>query len=81
MGDLNPVEWITTQEAANLTGYSASYFRQAIRRGRLLGKKRGRDWFMDRVEVLAYAEEMRELGPAKHNPWRPGGREKKTGAG
>ena len=70
MSDFDPVEWITTQEAAALTGYSADYFRKAIRRGRLLGRKRGRDWFMDRAEVLAYAEEMQRLGPAKHNPWR-----------
>lgn len=70
MSDFDPVEWITTQEAATLTGYSADYFRKAIRRGRLLGRKRGRDWFMDRAEVLAYAEEMQRLGPAKHNPWR-----------
>ena len=70
MSNFDPVEWITTQEAATLTGYSADYFRKAIRRGRLLGRKRGRDWFMDRAEVLAYAEEMQRLGPAKHNPWR-----------
>ena len=70
MGDFDPVEWITTQEAAELTGYAAAYFRQLIRAGRLAAKKRGRDWFLDRAEVLAYAETMQQLGPAKHNPWR-----------
>lgn len=70
MKDCNPIQWITTQEAAELTGYAAAYFRQLIRAGRLVARKRGRDWFIDRAEVLAYAETMRQLGPAKHNPWR-----------
>jgi len=70
MSDFDPIQWITTQEAATLTGYSAAYFRQLIRAGRLVAKKRGRDWFLSRAEVLAYAEEMQRLGPAKHNPWR-----------
>ena len=63
-------EWITTKEAAELTGYTTSYLRKAIHRGRLYAKKRGRDWFLNREEVLAYAEEMKRLGPARHNPWR-----------
>jgi len=70
MSDFDPVEWITTQEAATLTGYSAVTLRQFAREGRIKSIKRGRDWFLDRDEVLAYAEEMQRLGPAKHNPWR-----------
>lgn len=69
-GDIDPVEWITTNEAAELTGYSTAYFRQLIKRGGLAAKKRGRDWFLDKVEVLAYAQAMKELGPGKYNPWR-----------
>lgn len=70
MGDFNPVEWITTQEAATLTGYSAVTLRQFAREGKIKGVKRGRDWFIDRAEVLAYVETMQQLGNAKHNPWR-----------
>jgi hypothetical protein len=33
--DFNLTEWITTKEAAELTGYAAAYFRQLIKRGRL----------------------------------------------
>lgn len=80
MTDFDPVEWITTNEAAELTGYSKDYFRKAISRGILKGLKRGRDWFLSKDEVLTYAETMRQLGTAKHNPWRPGGREKEDGA-
>ena len=67
-------EWITTREAAELTGYSMGYVRNAIHRGRLPAEKFGRDWMLKRSEVLAYAEKMKALGPAKHNPWREGGR-------
>ena len=72
----NPTEWITTSEAAQLTGYTARYFRKALVGGRLRGVKRGRDWFLRREEVLAYAEEMRQLGPEKHDPWRTGARQR-----
>ena len=40
----NPTEWITTKEAAELTGYTPSYIREAISRGRLDAQKIGRDW-------------------------------------
>jgi excisionase family DNA binding protein len=46
--DFNPTEWITTKEAAKLTGYTAAYFRQLIARGRLEAGKIGRDWVLDK---------------------------------
>ena len=74
--DFHPTEWITTKEAAELTGYSAAYFRQLIAKGKLEGCKIGRDWILDKAQVLAYAEEMKRLGPDKYNPWRTGARQK-----
>ena len=68
--DFNPTEWVTTKEASNLTGYTADYFRKAIKRERLHGEKHGRDWFLRKAEVLAYAEKMQKLGSAKHDPTR-----------
>jgi len=69
-------QWITTQEAAELTGYSAGYIRAAAKKGLIQAEKHGRDWFLDMGDVLVYVEEMRELGTAKHNAWKPGGRRK-----
>ena len=63
-------EWITTSEAAELTGYGPVTFRWLVREGRIAGRKRGRDWFLDRSSVLEYVEEMRQLGPQKHDPTR-----------
>lgn len=79
MPDFDPIEWITTSEAAELTGYTSGYFRKAISRGLICGKKRGRDWFLNKAEVLAYKAKMDALGDSKHNPWKPGGRERKDG--
>ena len=68
--DFDPSTWITTREASELTGYTAAYFRQLIQRGRLHSEKHGRDWFLSKREVLAYAERMRRLGNVKHDPTR-----------
>jgi excisionase family DNA binding protein len=41
--DFNLAEWITTQEAAELTGYSSVTMRQFAWEGRIRSRKRGRD--------------------------------------
>jgi excisionase family DNA binding protein len=64
------VEWITTAEAAELTGYNLEYIRQMIRRRVIVAEKKGRDWWVDRASIEAYAEEMKQLGTAKHDPQR-----------
>ena len=73
--DFNPTEWITTKEAAELIEYDVSHVRRLVRDGLVKGIKRGRDWFLSKADVLAYAEEMKRLGPAKHDPWRSGARQ------
>lgn len=71
MGDaFKPTDWITTKEAAELTGYSPVTLRQFAREGRIEGIKRGRDWFLRTDELLDYARKMQELGTAKHDPTR-----------
>lgn len=69
-GTFNPTEWITTKEAAELTGYATAYIRQLIGKGRLNAHKMGRDWVLRKEEVVAYADEMKQLGQEKYNPWR-----------
>ena len=77
--DFNPIEWITAKEAAELTGYADAHLRLLIRRGHLQATKRGGAWFIRKQDVLAYAEEMKQLGSAKHDPWRTGARKKEVG--
>jgi excisionase family DNA binding protein len=74
--DFNSTEWITTAEAAELTGYDPAHVRWLIREGRIYGKKFGRDWMVERETLLAYKRQMDDLGSAKHDPWRTGARHK-----
>lgn len=78
--DFNPTEWITTAEAAELTGYNVRYLRQLISEGRIKATKWSRVFFVNKESVIAYADEMKRLGPAKHDPWRTGTRRKSNGA-
>jgi len=63
-----PNEWITTQEAAELTGYTTALIRYLARNKHIKAQKFGRDWMIKRGSVQVYAEEMRRLGTAKHDP-------------
>lgn len=76
--DFTPTDWITVKEAAELTGYAGAHLRLLIKRGRLRGVKRGGAWFLCNKEVVAYAEEMKQLGSAKYDPWRTGARQVET---
>jgi len=62
--------WVSTQEAAEKTGYSSAYLRQLARRGTLPGARVGRDWFVNLAAALEYRRAMDALGSDKHNPWR-----------
>ena len=62
--------WITTAEAAELTGYAVEYVRSLARRKCFSASKRGRDWWIDRDDLLRYKEKMDTLGRQRHNPWR-----------
>jgi excisionase family DNA binding protein len=64
------VVWVTTGEAATLTGYVVEYVRCLARKGRIHAEKRGRDWWVNRDALLHYKVQMDRLGEQKHNPWR-----------
>ena len=63
-------DWITTNEAAELTGYTPHYIRMLAREAALPAVKAGRDWLVSREAALAWREKMDALGSEKHNPWR-----------
>ena len=67
--DFNPTEWITTEEAAELSEYHPVYIRSLARDGKIHAEKRsGRDWWIDRSSLEEYVGRMKRLGSAKHNP-------------
>ncbi|MCS6846526.1 MAG: helix-turn-helix domain-containing protein [Anaerolineae bacterium] len=47
-------DWITTTEAAEISGYHVNYLRQIIRKRKIKAEKRGRDWWVDKDSLLTY---------------------------
>ena len=47
-------QWITVQEAADLSGYHPTYLRDLIRAGAIMARKFGPVWQVDRAALLAY---------------------------
>ena len=74
--EFNPSDWITTKAAAELTGYDVTHVRWLIREDRIEGQKFGRDWMVNRKSIQNYTDKMKQLGSAKHDPWRMGARSK-----
>ncbi len=50
--------WLTTQEAATLSGYDIQHVRRLAREGKIGAVKRGRDWWIDYEMFMAYLESM-----------------------
>lgn len=47
-------DWITTQEAAELSGYHVNYLRWLIKHGRIVARKFGPIWQVSRESLKAY---------------------------
>ncbi|MBN1261580.1 MAG: helix-turn-helix domain-containing protein [Anaerolineae bacterium] len=78
MVETSQTEWITTAEAAEVSGYSLNHIRRLVREGRVRSKKFGRAWMVHRRSLESYAQEMERLGEEKHDPWRVGARKRST---
>jgi len=55
-------DWITTQEASELSGYRADYLRTLIRQGRIKGRKYFVIWQVERKSLFAYLREQEQRG-------------------
>lgn len=72
-------EWITSEEAAELSSYGVQYVRKLARAGRIGAVKKGRDWWIDPDKFKAYLDTMNALGPAKFDPRGHDGSEERPG--
>lgn len=61
-------EWITTVEAAQVSGYDVQYVRYLARAGRIGAEKKGRDWWIDRDKLKEYLDAVEALGSKKFDP-------------
>ena len=55
-------DWITTAEAAKLSGHHPRHLQRLIREGKIEARKWGIQWQVNRASVLAYARSISKLG-------------------
>ncbi len=55
--------WLTTEDAAHLTGYNLEYIRRLVRTKKVQAKKWGRDWMVSQASLTAYMEKAERRGP------------------
>ncbi len=60
-------QWITTAEAARISGYHPKHVRRLVIAGGVKGQRFGRAWQVDRVSLLAYVRKVGKIG-AKRGP-------------
>lgn len=61
-------DWITTAEAAEISGYHVDYIRKMIKAGKVNGRKVwGREWQVSRSSLLAHIRKVEKTG-AKRGP-------------
>jgi len=56
-------EWITTTEAANISGFHIEYIRRLVRGGTIVAKKWGREWMVKRSSFDEYLASEKKPGP------------------
>jgi excisionase family DNA binding protein len=61
-------DWITTTEAAEISGYHVNYIRRLIKSDKVKGRKVwGREWQVSRSSLLAHTRKAEKL-EAKRGP-------------
>lgn len=49
-------QWITTTQAAQITGYNPEHIRRLVRAGKVASKKWGKEWMIEQASLLAYVQ-------------------------
>ena len=56
-------EWLTVNEAAELSGYHPEHVRRLIRQGEITAKKFSIVWMVSRDSLLKYKKSQEKLSP------------------
>lgn len=65
---MNGDEWITTQQAADLSGYHVNYLRKLIRAGAIKARKVSIVWLIERQSLLDYMALAAESSDKRRGP-------------
>ena len=61
-------DWITTQEAAELSGYHPDHLRRLIRAGDIEGRKVSIVWLIKQQSLLQYIDRAERSGDKRRGP-------------
>ena len=67
---IDGMEYVSVEEAAELTGYAPAYIRRLLRQRKIKAVKKGLMWWVELESIQAYKREMDSLGDSKFSPWR-----------
>jgi len=65
-------DWLTTYEAARVSGYNPDYIRQLIRAKKVGGRKWGPSWQVNRQSLEEYIKQAEKLGERRGAKQKPG---------
>ena len=57
---------LTCIQSAELTGYSSDHISLMLRKGKLRGEKKGRDWFLEASSLYEHVQQNPRPGRKKH---------------
>ena len=58
----NESDWLTVNEAAELSGYNAEYIRELIRQGKIKARKFSIVWMVSHESLVAYLKKAQAMG-------------------
>ncbi len=61
-------EWLTTEQAAKLSGYHANHLRRLLRDGDINGRKWGQAWQVSKQSLTDYISRAKEAGDKRWGP-------------
>ena len=61
-----PPIWITTREAAEISGYHVNYIRRLIRAGKIAAEKKGNAWWVDASAFRSYIEAAQQKADRRY---------------
>ena len=67
---IDNMEYVSVEEAAEVTGYASAYIRRLLRQEKIKAQKKGTMWWIDLDSLKEYKEKMDSLGTDKFFPWR-----------
>lgn len=60
--------WLSTDEAAELSGYHPERIRELIRAGAIAATKKGNSWWVDRQSLLDYLKAAAKSSDQRRGP-------------